>query len=204
MGCDIHGFVEIVKYPRSSPDWWTSVVEIDSLVGRNYGMFGLLFNQRNNDNYKPTQEYPKGLPDYGTSKDESTTYKESERWGEDAHSHTWISYKDLKENTDWNQVVTSNYICYYESQTDGTLLYKGGFMSSSELTDDEHQRIRQGEEIRKIAQFRDDKPEFVYKLGTSKVKDSISSDWQTLFDMMELLAKHVGKENVRLVVWFDN
>jgi len=203
MGCDIHGYVEIVKYPRSSPDWWTSVIEIDSLVGRNYGMFGLLFNQRNNDNYKPTQEYPQGLPKYKFP-EESTTFKESERWGEDAHSHSWISYKDLKENTDWNQEVTSNYICFYEPQNDGTLLYRGGFMMSSELTDEEHHRIRCGEEITKVIKFGEGEKEYVYKLGTSKVKDSISSDWQTLFDMMESLAKHVGEDNVRLVVWFDN
>ena len=204
MGCDIHGYVEIVKYPNSSPDWWTSVIEIDSLVGRNYGMFGLFFNQRNNDNFKPTQEFPKGLPDYGKFQDESTTWKESERWGVDAHSHTWISYKDLMEKTDWNQEVTSNYICFYEPQADGTLLYRGGFMGSSELTEEEHMRIREGEEIKKIRQFGDDKKEYLYKLGNSKAKDSISSDWQTLLDMMATLAKQVGNENVRLVVWFDN
>ncbi len=35
-------------------------------------------------------------------------------------------------------------------------------------------------------------------------RQQITPRWRMLFDMMRLLAKHFGAQNVRLVVWFDS
>ena len=32
--------------------------------------------------------------------------------------------------------------------------------------------------------------------------DNIGDDWQLLYDMMEILSKSHGEENVRMVIWF--
>lgn len=202
MGCDIHGWVEIVKYPDSSPGWWSPVLKIDSLVGRNYSMFALLFNQRNYDNFKPLTDGERGIPEYDkwTSEDDGNeTLKDIKEWGVDGHSHTWLLYDELK-HIDWDQKVTSCYIHEYDSKGE----YIGGFISSSILTDEEEKKIRDGGTVTKYDNgFKNQ--EITYKLGTSTPdKKHIGEEWQALFDIMKRLADSVGEKNVRMVVWFDN
>jgi len=92
MGCDIHGWVEVKK---DYLDWWIGIIKIDWIADRNYTMFACLANVRNYDNVKPISE-PKGIP-----KDVSDEAKEDiEGWGVDGHSHTWLTWKEIKEY-DW-------------------------------------------------------------------------------------------------------
>lgn len=88
MGCDIHGFLEIV-----SESWVDCVHGIPD--NRTYDMFGLLAGVRNYTDCKPISN-PRGLPEKV-----SWQVKDSlEKWGSDAHSRSWLSVKDFKEH-DW-------------------------------------------------------------------------------------------------------
>lgn len=199
MGCDIHGYIETVKYPNTSPDLWDSVVDISNIVGRNYSMFGFLFGQRNNDNFNPVIKSPRGLPTYKYP-EESQTMKESNQWSSDGHSHTWITWKEIK-NAKWDQKVTSSYITQYKELENGTLQEVSSFMGSSGITDEDIEQMAKGLSVRK--KYFDD-TEYIFKHAETTPKEHISGDWQTIFDIMERLAKQVGEDNVRLVVWFDN
>ena len=93
MGCDIHGWVEVKK---DYLDWWDGVIRIDRLVERNYVMFACLANVRNYDEVKPISD-PRGIP--SDVSDEAK--KDIEGWGEDGHSHSWLTWKEIKEY-DWS------------------------------------------------------------------------------------------------------
>lgn len=106
MGCDIHMYVEKkvndewkpVKGPNpyyGKYDWEKEKTRYANWIytGRNYDLFSLLADVRNDGNYKPISE-PKGLP-----KDVSGTIKhESDKWGWDAHSHSYFTLKELKKS----------------------------------------------------------------------------------------------------------
>ncbi|MCI0665666.1 MAG: hypothetical protein L0220_31805 [Acidobacteria bacterium] len=127
MGCDIHIFVEKkVDGKWVSADKWTPYpyadeegetrkewVDSDDLIysDRNYDLFGILANVRNGwgaagsdtgDGFKPIA-MPKGLPS-----DVSTKVKaESDAWGDDSHSHSWITLEELKAY-DWEGQKTKH------------------------------------------------------------------------------------------------
>lgn len=117
MGCDIHLYVE-----RRSNRSWESVEEWELEDGdlnvpyvkrfytsRNYDLFAILANVRNGrgfadtitgEGFNPISE-PKGLP-------EDVSYQVravSSRWGEDGHSHSYLTLRELFDY-DWTQTVT--------------------------------------------------------------------------------------------------
>ena len=123
MGCDIHGWVEValpkhiihvlnrvlnhfelekVALPRYLKDndkyrLWVPVLQIDYVVGRNYCMFGNLFGVRNYKLFEPIAA-GRGIPD-----DVSDLVRNDyEGWGPDAHSESFITYKEVK-SIDWNE-----------------------------------------------------------------------------------------------------
>jgi len=187
MGCDIHGWVEVKeKYG------WASVICIDELIWRNYDMFGSLFGVRNYAGFRPI------APNRGFPEDASyITKRDYKGWGIDAHSATWITWKEIKE-IDWEEEAEREdaRIHVYKVREDGTLEYRHKFLWSSELTHEDYRILREKKELRK--------DNIVYKLEKIKRKDALSNDWKALFELMEVLAKRYGDENVRLVVWFDN
>jgi len=107
MGCDIHLFVEVNNNGKwESVDEWTEndgyihvSYENRLYTDRNYSMFALLANVRNYQGIKPICQ-PKGLP--SDVSDEVKAYSES--WGEDGHSHTYFTLKELLE-IDWNETI---------------------------------------------------------------------------------------------------
>lgn len=107
MGCDIHIYVEALKTIDEKEQW----VNIDSwalnpyfgldsnekqynirpiIWQRNYNLFALLANVRNDSNNLPISD-PRGLPD-----DVSASVKaESDHWDSDGHSHSWLTLVEL-------------------------------------------------------------------------------------------------------------
>ncbi len=125
MGCDIHCFVEKFKDGEWEQitgflcDMYDPTSEIFSresyrnaispIESRNYSLFGLLANVRNgygcagcdtSDSIEPIS-FPKGLPDNLSN----SVKKESESWGYDGHSHSWLTLKEILEY-DTNKVKT--------------------------------------------------------------------------------------------------
>ena len=93
MGCDIHGFVEVLHKGE-----WYAYDKIPLGV-RNYALFGLIAGVRNDD-VKPVS-LPKDIP-----KDASEVVKlEVKHWGVDGHSHTWLSKTEMKKVYDYMEKI---------------------------------------------------------------------------------------------------
>ena len=97
MGCNIHGFIEIMEYPESERNKWWAAHEIP--YTRNYAFYAALAGVRNNIEITPISE-PKGMPPDVSMMSEA----ESKEMGRDGHSHSWLSYKEIKEY-DWLQNI---------------------------------------------------------------------------------------------------
>lgn len=110
MGCDIHSFAEVRKDGK-----WEKVSDVFPLDGydkeyygkdfgcwpftwRSYDLFGWLADVRNCSRVPPISQ-PRGLPD-----DVSLEIKrESDDWGLDGHSRSWLSLAELLA-VDYEQV----------------------------------------------------------------------------------------------------
>ena len=88
MGCDIHCHVE-----AKIKGQWHYVDELD--IDRNYTLFGKMAGVRDKS-IEPISK-PKGLPEDMSF---MTKFK-SELWGEDGHSHSWLSAKEVDELEEW-------------------------------------------------------------------------------------------------------
>ncbi len=192
MGCDIHGWVEIK--PMETLNYWRSVLNVGALVVRNYDIFGSLFGVRNHVGFEPIAA-DRGLPE----KVSELCQKESDRWGVDGHSHTWISAIELW-GIDWNEESTKvdDRIHVYKLTPEGereTPDEFTKFLWGSEL--DDYQ-----EELAKHGQVQIDNMLYIYEKVCRR--DAIGKDWKLLLDFIKKLAEAYGSDNVRMVVWFDN
>jgi hypothetical protein len=119
MGCDIHLFTERKRSINNEQKW----VNVDNWKlnpyyaeddtdeecqytlnsayrHRNYALFSILANVRNDSENKPISE-PRGLPE-----DISEVVKsESDRWDGDGHSHSFFTMKELYEYYEQNNIV---------------------------------------------------------------------------------------------------
>jgi len=92
MGCDIHGYIEVKK-----DKGWVPFEELPSV--RSYDLFAMLANVRNYNDIPPISE-PRGVPD-----DVSQEIWEKIEADLDGHSHSWLSWKDIKAY-DFGKVIT--------------------------------------------------------------------------------------------------
>ena len=119
MGCDIHLFTEIKKSINSEEKWvnvdnWRynpyyeegnddgeRMMDVEPLYsGRNYELFSVLAGVRDYGNNDRIDD-PRGLPEDVSD----VTKKESDRWGSDGHSHSWLTLRELKEYQGLHPVV---------------------------------------------------------------------------------------------------
>lgn len=197
MGADIHGFVEHRPFPKSSPEYWETVINVGNMLGRNYEMFGLLFGVRNYSGFNPIAPN-RGFPKYDkhqTSKSQNRieTLREHDKYGDDGHSVSWITLEEINK-IDWTKTsdVYGERIHVYDSGDTETC----SFTHSSELSDDDLKTLENNHELKKNNK--------TYRLEKTKYFDALSDDWKALFDMMRALAKNDLPKNIRLVVWFDS
>ena len=87
MGCNIHAYAEVTWDKRGEAKYLAHIG-----FNRNYGLFALMANVRNNGDFSPVVE-PKGLPS-GLSWQVEDERKD---WEGDGYSHSWLSFEELEE-----------------------------------------------------------------------------------------------------------
>ena len=110
MGCDIHMFTEKLSgehnkwsncdnwrynewYNEENPDG-ESKMEISPIhYGRNYTLFTVLAGVRDYGNGTKCIFEPRGLPENASD----IVKQESEKWGSDGHSHSYLTLKEIKD-----------------------------------------------------------------------------------------------------------
>ena len=217
MGCDIHCYAEVKKDKK-----WEKVGAIfkneytypgaekvvdEPLHGRNYDLFAILANVRNGHGFAGcvTGEgfniisEPKGLP-----KDASKEIKKiAKEWGEDGHSHSWLTVKEL-EGFDWDQVTVhqgvvgpEEYAQYKEEGMPESWSGGCGGANVVSLSNQEMDKLLTGE--RK-------KEKDKHYITTIKWEESYrNAAGHFLFKEALPALKRLGDpENVRIVFWFDN
>lgn len=108
MGCDIHTRVEYLNtnkewvcgdffrinpyYIGDSPHEVDPYSVVEVCDDRNYELFAVLADVRNYDGM-PYIDEPRGIPDNACAK----THRDYNAWGEDAHSASWFTLKELIE-----------------------------------------------------------------------------------------------------------
>ena len=193
MGTDIHGHVEVRPY-SSSPEHWQDVMKIDGLLHRNYDMFAFWFGVRNYDEVVQPQFPDRGFPENPSE----TTKQRFEEYGCE-HSPSYMTWAEL-ENVITSEDFTKKYMSPYTSEhdiVDGKVQPSWcSFLSSSTITETENRKIQKG-----LGVIKGNK---LYRREMTSASEQMSDDWKTLIRHMKIFAKHYGKENVRLVVWFDS
>jgi len=101
MGCDIHCYAE----RRGEADGWEPVLGPEPFDDRCYAWFAFLAGVRNYSAIKPIS-MPRGLPDSVSLE----VKREFLRWGDDAHSASWLSLSELLE-FDYGQTVEDRRDC---------------------------------------------------------------------------------------------
>lgn len=89
MGCDIHLCVEM----KVDDEW---ILYSQPRVDRNYDLFAMMANVRNNGDIEPLSS-PRGLP-HDVSKSTACIAKS---WGSDGHSHSWLGYEEIRLVLKW-------------------------------------------------------------------------------------------------------
>lgn len=95
MGCDVHMHIEI-KIQGTWEHWG------NPQVPRNYEVFARLAGVRGDA--EPIDR-PRGLPGDATT----ATQWDSYRWGDDAHSHSWISSAEAADLMSWSDAEKLDY-----------------------------------------------------------------------------------------------
>ena len=132
MGCDIHGYVEAQLFATNNiSDEWYTIINAENVLGRNYDMFAKLFGvrlevveQRSGQQVIPIA-YNRGLPEYGTyqQNNPNDTINDFREWEGDAHSPSWIDYKELKKAVKENDFQDDRVIVLLNMMTELSKLY---------------------------------------------------------------------------------
>lgn len=249
MGCDIHMYVEHKQDGVwKSADIWKpdkyfdskyetvqkDIVEYEDrfYAGRNYDLFAILANVRNGygfagtdtgDGFIPISE-PRGLPD-----DVSELIKdESEDWGPDGHSHSWLTLKELLEY-DWGQVTKHRgwvsqpvYTLWLKDGKRGEPRSYSGHVSGPDIehisVEEMEKKIEEGSkdmtpDIEKIMDTGLDLGAILNKKPGQKTY-YCTPEWEETYEESagSFISKTIPKlreldpnpENVRICFWFDN
>lgn len=232
MGCDIHFYIEKkVKNKWVCTDKIIPNIDYDEddphdldyelcskYIGRSYSLFGILADVRNYDfNYI---SLPKGLPN-----DVSKEIKEwSDRWGNDGHSHSWFTLKELLD-FNWTQTNTMSGILnivefdkwnkWDRKNGEGPNSYCRGVGGGNTKI------ISEEEMLDKIKKFNEDnKSNLNYQTYEKLLREKLGNyycecSWKIKYYqevsyflstiIPEMLHMSKGKyENVRCIFWFDS
>lgn len=221
MGCDIHMHYEVKNENGwSFYDWksefvighyddgsaqydYRKVFDHPLYISRNYDLFAILANVRNGRGFagiptgygfNPISE-PRGLPEDVTS----IVKEDSNDWGGDGHSHSWLSLSEVL-NYNWNQ-TTSHYGVvgvqeYKEFLSAGKPSSWCGSVMGGSI------KMVSNEEMDRVISENDESKEFYTRvLWEETYRDSVGDAW---FSSLKHLSDMFGTDNVRLVFWFDN
>jgi hypothetical protein len=172
VGCNIHGSFEIL-----TETGWYALYPIPS--ERSYDSYGVLFGVRNYTNSVPVAE-GRGFPEDAHWR----TKKKNESWKMDAHSHTWMNFKDLEEY-DWEQKSIDDRISTIDKFTGK----ETGKASYTYLQDNPEKAEEMGVYLKHLER---------------RAGDLLGETWRNIIEDMKILSEKYGNEGVRVVVWFDN
>jgi hypothetical protein len=211
MGCDIHAYLEVKRYSydddkRENGIWvnadkWTVDeshiqypedypnrfhIDYDDRIysGRNYCLFAVLANVRNYwDEIKPISN-PKGLP--VDVSDE--TKQQSDDYGCDGHSHSYLTLKEILEYAGWNKEEEGTDFAFNE------------------------ERLREAKDKYGEKYLRHEDTNFGYKVFyKTDIKELCSEFYNETIDKMKKYLKdhdvpkyQTREEDIRLVFFFDN
>lgn len=214
MGCDIHVFLEkkdgdkwlAVQGPNPYYGKWDGESELTLegwlFDGRNYNLFSILADVRNNCGAVPIS-MPRGVPEDASME----ITKESECIGCDGHTHSWYTLKELLEfNWDNSFVENEAYVSeevYKQFKNGG-----GPYPCCGDIS---------GPKIEKILNYEMDRviknkyPWEINKQFYTAIK------WKTSYkdiadNMLESINKYIEQQSIsnselddyRIVFWFDN
>ena len=97
MGCNFHGYLEVMEYPESERYKWFSVHKLP--YTRSYWFYAALAGVRNYIEIEPISE-PKGMPSDASMMSQADCQED----GLDGHTHSWLTATELL-NYDWNQKI---------------------------------------------------------------------------------------------------
>ena len=101
MGVDLYGYIEIKKAEVDESlgeAIWFFVVDVDILVERNTDAFGCLFGVRNPNHFVPV------AANRGVPHDASRIGQHANENPEWFHSHTWVTWRELRQ-VNWQESV---------------------------------------------------------------------------------------------------
>lgn len=223
MGCDIHMHYEIRngsgwkhfdhrapyaigKYSDGGIQYDYDKLFDDPLeVGRNYNLFSVLADVRNGEGFAGCYTggafepiaLPRGLP-----VDVSSEVKqESDEFGVDGHSHSWLTLSEVMDY-DYSKERESSGVV--SPQEFATFVEKGkpdgwcGDVSGMSVAKISPAKMM---DFHRKGYPEDGKHYYTRVSWRETYRDAIGDDW---FKTMQALADQFGKDNVRLVFWFDN
>lgn len=253
MGCDIHLYVE--KWNPQTERWesadtWSknkyydpteddgerplAVAYEDSFYNnRNYRLFGMLADVRNGrrgfggadmGNAVTPMAEPRGLPEDVCSEIEN----ESDYWGLDGHSHSWLTLAELL-NYDWTQVVQCRgYVTaleYFQNilKRPGRKGVPESFSADvfgrgvKKIPPEEMERVINGilelsrdqaPHYREQIELIKDNPQLAHlytRLEWTETYYELASDFfGTVIPRLLALSDSKDQDDVRIVFWFDN
>lgn len=200
MGCDIHMYVEYKKeekwihgdyfkpnpyFNKNAPDPYEGEFErIEIYGGRNYILFSVLAGVRDYTNSRKPVAEPKGIPE------DCSEYvlKDYRDWDCDGHTHSWLTLKELEE---YQQQAPPMKFTGMLSPAQAKDLDEEGITPSSwcQWTNKEDYVRREWEEENTVL------IPLIEKLETRAIE-------LLKYGYGEL--NETNKENIRIVIWFDN
>lgn len=160
MGCDIHGYLEVVH----SETYVTGICNIPG--DRSYDWFGILADVRNYANSKPISQ-PKGMP-------EKVCYEMQDKvkgYGLDGHSHSWLSWKEIRTH-DWDYVSHDGRISTIDKKTGE----EKGKASYTYLQDDSEKAEEMGVELKHLDRVAKDLIPYIWQ-GFFKFMEHLADKW---------------------------
>lgn len=204
MGKDIYGWVEVQHTRYDEYSQWRGVIQLSSLVERNYGVFGALFGVVNNDEFSPAFA-GRGLPDALSNETRSAVLIDTV-----TPDATWVLWSEL-ERFDWSmrgqETVSRGWLPEAEwgrvrADPAYEIIEEQPALIRRQRKDDPDGEI----ETLTIEDLNSQDPNarerYICRETRWKLEDLVRGGWQTLFDILPLLANLFGSSSVRLVVWF--
>ncbi len=187
MGTDIHGWIEVQQYYQGvKPPYdrqWHGIVKIDGLItGSKPDIFSCLFGVTPYARFDPIAPH-RNLPT-DISEEASTDYLTCEG----AFGETWVGWSEIAA-INWLEDAVDCRPHRYQRDGTGDLVFIG--KAAPHCSD----IILEGN-IWEVDST-------VYKIERITRRETLTPDWELLFRLIEVLAQAYGKDNVRLVVWFD-
>lgn len=204
MGKDIYGWVEVQHTRYDGYSQWRGVIQLSSLVERNYGVFGALFGVVNEDEFNPAFA-GRGLPDDLSNETRSAALIDTV-----TPDATWVLWSEF-ERLDWGmrgqEAVTRG--CLPEAEWQQVRED-----SAYEIIEEQPALIRRRRRADPYGEFETltlhasfsrgpgSGKVFILREARWRLDELIRGGWRTLFDILPLLAKQFGPSSVRFVVWF--